>query len=311
MRRVNRRACSASKASRTDGSGATMSETAIPYHLACTPAPSPPSAISGAAKWCSDVRQVTRSKDSSTNGSTFRVSRLQRNVRDAPRSGDAHAAKAEQRVGEYRARPPDGRREPWPTRCGLRRRRRRGRSCRGRSDRARPTWIRVEVQRSCRVRRRGPSAARTTGGPPRHARDARCARHVPWRRSTLVGGDRLGALANLPLAADTIRFSDLRTSPTISAGTFAFDSGDDVVTGWHVHDLPPDRICIRGHGRGRDRRGPLPVVTPASDLGTGRPCPLHHVAPGEDGVGLLRARDGRGRRRPHTGVGCGSSSSGR
>jgi AraC-like DNA-binding protein/quercetin dioxygenase-like cupin family protein len=52
--------------------------------------------------------------------------------------------------------------------------------------------------------------------------------------------------ANIPPATDTIRFSDLRTCPNIAAGTFAFDSGNEVVTGWHVHDLHQIEYAFEG-----------------------------------------------------------------
>jgi AraC-like DNA-binding protein len=52
--------------------------------------------------------------------------------------------------------------------------------------------------------------------------------------------------ANVLTPAANARHADLRIDPSIGSGTFPFDSGEDVVTGWHRHDLHQIEYAFEG-----------------------------------------------------------------
>lgn len=73
----------------------------------------------------------------------------------------------------------------------------------------------------------------------------RC-RSFTLRASTLSAVTVAARTANNPTVPVSVPRRDLRSDSRVRAGTFAFESGEEIITGWHVHSLHQLEYAVEG-----------------------------------------------------------------
>ena len=140
-----------------------------------------------------------------------------------------------------------------------------------------------------------PSIARESSGDDPGRRISRLAGHgasIPNSGLAVsAGSDK-----NLAMAATTPRIP-MRVGSLVPAGTYHYE-GDDVVTGWHHHDLHQVEYALEGIAEVETEARPLPAATRAGDLDPGRTRAQHHAAARAIGRRVLRPSDDHRLRRP-------------